>query len=738
MAEIRHLKTKKTVEGREQSEGDMRKNKIDYPAHWQYTTDEALQRLVPEGFGRTLVITRDVLDNAGDAAEKHGGIVRIDRKGNSLLVTNKGVLTKDDVETLIDFSVLRTEKYSQRAYIRGQIGHGLKLATMLAIVERKNVTITSGGYRHVISLIDRYADDPRKVVSLGQKPVADDGTTTISLPLPDDPEERGKVADYILKYISLNPHLEFVLDGHCFVPESDLKKNTKADIDSYDSEAFCRLAKGYFSRGMSVRDFLLLFNVSERNLAFILKQSGSDVQTLYLDLKALAKKVPPPVIGREGIDLRVKAALGYGMVGYKKINLEHGCVEIGVFNGEDQIIIGGVNGSCVGENEFWLTKGNVHSPLSSIIYDLKITKPVFLSYYSTCPLLKDSNKQTLVIADIRVYDSLKRLYRSCFPAASSKGWLRKKHDYVLEAEGNVQIRSNAENLKIRPVTYCFLEDCREIADEMFSQYGPITIRQLYYQLVSRGTIENSSGSYDNFVNHMKTARELGIIDYDRFEDRSRYTIFEEPASLDVSPKNFIREVLEHKLSLPSLNLWHNQPYYVELWIEKDALVTLFAPVARKWQVMLFPSRGYTSLTKIEEARVRFGEMSRKGRKVVVLYAGDLDPSGWGIYENINNKLSAGGSVVVERIALNPDQVGNLYSMPVKRSDTRYKQFLKENPDVSGAYELDAMNPAILQQVTSARISGYLDDALVPREQMRAWENEFKKLKKHIFGKIRLD
>jgi hypothetical protein len=119
MGETGSLETKEVDNREAKSRKNIRKQTIDCPVHWQYTTDEALRRLVPEGFGRTLVITKEVLDNAADAAEKLGGFITVDLRRKSLLVTNRGSLTMNDIETLTDFSVLRTEKYSQRAYIRG-------------------------------------------------------------------------------------------------------------------------------------------------------------------------------------------------------------------------------------------------------------------------------------------------------------------------------------------------------------------------------------------------------------------------------------------------------------------------------------------------------------------------------------------------------------------------------------------------------------------------------------------
>lgn len=99
-------------------------------------------------------------------------------------------------------------------------------------------------------------------------------------------------------------------------------------------------------------------------------------------------------------------------------------------------------------------------------------------------------------------------------------------------------------------------------------------------------------------------------------------------------------------------MWEFQDYYLELWIEKDALVRLFKDIAQKYQLLLFPSRGYTSLTKIHNAINRFEEKTHKGKKCVVLYFGDLDPSGWDIYRNIKERLKNQAEVIPDLKSLN--------------------------------------------------------------------------------------
>jgi len=122
--------------------------------------------------------------------------------------------------------------------------------------------------------------------------------------------------------------------------------------------------------------------------------------------------------------------------------------------------------------------------------------------------------------------------------------------------------------------------------------------------------------------------------------------------------------------------------------------------------------------------------------VVLLYAGDLDPSGWDIYENICNKFSGEDSVEVIRFALNPDQTKGLIAMPVKESDSRYKSFIEMHPDLEGAYELDAFDPDELQQLTAKTIDKYFDTALLPKDAMEEWQEKFQRVKGDILRKLK--
>ena len=63
----------------------------------------------------------------------------------------------------------------------------------------------------------------------------------------------------------------------------------------------------------------------------------------------------------------------------------------------------------------------------------------------------------------------------------------------------------------------------------------LTLRQLYYQLVARGHIENSTRSYKRIGDVMNNARLAGLLDWAMIEDRGRETVvpshWENPAAI---------------------------------------------------------------------------------------------------------------------------------------------------------------------------------------------------------------
>lgn len=245
----------------------------------------------------------------------------------------------------------------------------------------------------------------------------------------------------------------------------------------------------------------------------------------------------------------------------------------------------------------------------------------------------------------------------------------------------------------------------------------LTARQLYYQLVSRGVIENNQKNYNNITTTLKNGRMAGLIDWDAIEDRTRTVRVNQHWE---SPQ----EILQAAADSYIIDRRVTQPIYIEAWIEKDALIGVLEQVARGYDVPCFSCRGYPSATTIREAALRF-----KGKDHgVILYAGDHDPSGLNITENISERLQVFGAenVTVKRVALTDEQIKQLNPPPnpVKKTDTRAKAYIKEHGQYS--WELDALDPQVLIDLFAREIEALTDNDLY-REQLRREEAERKKL-----------
>jgi hypothetical protein len=147
------------------------------------------------------------------------------------------------------------------------------------------------------------------------------------------------------------------------------------------------------------------------------------------------------------------------------------------------------------------------------------------------------------------------------------------------------------------------------------------------------------------------ARLAGRIDWDAIEDRTR-NIHRSPSWDDPS------EIVTACAAQYREDLWGDQCWRPEVWIEKDALVGVIEPVCERYRVPFFACRGYTSQSEQYRAGKRFEGVQNKGQKPIVLHLGDHDPSGIDMTRDNTDRLKmfAGEDVEVRRLALNMDQV----------------------------------------------------------------------------------
>ena len=78
--------------------------------------------------------------------------------------------------------------------------------------------------------------------------------------------------------------------------------------------------------------------------------------------------------------------------------------------------------------------------------------------------------------------------------------------------------------RFKPDSVKKIETINHILAEYQAAGYDLTIRQLYYQLVARGYIENTQNSYKRIADLVNNARLAGLIDWEMITDRGRETV----------------------------------------------------------------------------------------------------------------------------------------------------------------------------------------------------------------------
>jgi hypothetical protein len=199
------------------------------------------------------------------------------------------------------------------------------------------------------------------------------------------------------------------------------------------------------------------------------------------------------------------------------------------------------------------------------------------------------------------------------------------------------------------------------AHDILAEYHPMTLRQVYYQLVARQVMENSRGAYQSVSDALSAARREGLIPWAWMEDRLRRPRYVQMWS---SPQEWADGLEDRYVR----DVWAEQPRQIELWLEKDALSGVFLEAVGEYRVTLNVGRGYDGWDSIHNAAVRFGD----GSNTIVLYFGDFDPSGEDMVRSLRERLAElGCRPEILKCALNPDDIQRYHLPPnlTKPSDS---------------------------------------------------------------------
>jgi hypothetical protein len=227
----------------------------------------------------------------------------------------------------------------------------------------------------------------------------------------------------------------------------------------------------------------------------------------------------------------------------------------------------------------------------------------------------------------------------------------------------------------------------------------MTVRQVYYQLVSRQVIENNRGQYQAVSDALVYARQEEIIPWGWIEDRLRrpreVTMWEDLADFAETVRHAYRR-----------DVWATQPALVEAWLEKDALSGIFEDVLAPYGVTLHVGRGFDGWDSIHNAAMRYLDW---GGPVTILYFGDFDHSGLDMVRSLRERIEFfPTSPEIIKCALTQEDVERYHLPPdlTKPTDTRSAAFVAKYGDM--AVELDALPIDVLRDRLLSEVEARLD------------------------------
>lgn len=223
--------------------------------------------------------------------------------------------------------------------------------------------------------------------------------------------------------------------------------------------------------------------------------------------------------------------------------------------------------------------------------------------------------------------------------------------------------------------------------------GQVTLRHLYYRLVSCGLLDKTEAGYDRLCNYTKDWRLSGAMPYTALTDNTRYY---HGVIRFGSPEEAVATTLKYYKK----DIWADWNAHKEIWTEKDAMIPILLKAADPLGVKVFSTHGYSSISAMANTVTPYiSDQLRQDKNVYIYYFGDHDPSGKDIDRVVRKAFdmhlrdSEKINFNFERVAVLPEDIEkySLQTRPTKKSDPRSEDFKGES------VELDAMDIKVIQQ-----------------------------------------
>lgn len=268
---------------------------------------------------------------------------------------------------------------------------------------------------------------------------------------------------------------------------------------------------------------------------------------------------------------------------------------------------------------------------------------------------------------------------------------------------------------IRPATMATIERINAILEAAAVDRVSMSLRQVYYKFVKNNWCPNSDAEYKKIGTALDTGRMNGLISWTAIVDMNRALY---GTTTQQAPEALL-EGLDRKFHL---DLWAEQQWRPEVWVEKLGMLNVIGDICSDLRVDYFACKGYNSQTEAWKAGQRMAGYVRKGQRPIVFYAGDYDPSGLDMIRDVRERLETftGVSVTVVPIALTMSQIeelgpGKCPPNPAKTTDSRSDGYvdmmegLGYDRDNIPSWEVDALEPTYLRDLIRTNIDRLRDE-----------------------------
>lgn len=251
---------------------------------------------------------------------------------------------------------------------------------------------------------------------------------------------------------------------------------------------------------------------------------------------------------------------------------------------------------------------------------------------------------------------------------------------------------------------------RDAVGQLTSEFDVMTVRQVFYALVSRGVVpKTENGGYRPVQEQVLRMRKAGLLPWDFIADGTRWQ--RKPESWE-SVDDALADMQRHYRR----NLWQSQGVRLEVWLEKDALAAIVQQATSVWDVPLMVSRGTSSATFLWSAAQHAIAAAKVGVRTVVFALYDFDAAGARAARNVEQGLrehAPDAPIEFELIGVTPEQVRawDLPTRPAKATDPEAHKW------GDGAVELDAIPPNTLIDLVTGAIVDQIDADAWRTEQL---------------------